>query len=152
MLNDLVQPAGGTVIDPVVNQSMLRQIQAAAAGRRREQGDRQRFSQLRQGDQVEGRRKGKKIHTQEEDSSEEEKRISKENELAIRRKKALEDIQEVGKMMEQRKELDEERMRLTRLLGQEGGLDLSISPSSRSLSWWRRRARAQSRRRPKSFQ
>ena len=59
----------------------------------------------------------------------------REEELELRRRKALQDIKEVGRMMEAKGEMGEDRRRLAEQLEK---ADLSIEPSSRSLAWWRR--------------
>ena len=124
----MVKPGVASVLDPEVNGSMLRQLQRAAGSSRNQ--ERGRFAQLR---------KPKNIHARRE--NEEENREKKEKELEGRRKKALQDIQDMERMMERRHELEAERLRLAKLLEGGDGLELSLAPSSRSLSWWRRAAR-----------
>ena len=74
--------------------------------------------------------------------NEEEVRNRRVQELELRRKQALKDIAEVGQMMEMKKKMEGERMELVKALSQErlslDSVDLSLAPSSRSLSWWRR--------------
>ena len=138
VLNDLlVKPGVAPVLDPEVNGSMLRQLQRAAGSSRSQ--ERGRFAQLRIPEKPTGLRKPKNVNSRRE--NDEENRERKEKELEGRRKKALQDIQDMERMMERRHELEAERLRLAKLLEGGDGLDLSLAPSSRSLSWWRRAVR-----------
>jgi len=151
VLNDLLGGPANHVLDTETNQSANQQIQV----------------QSTQNSGKGGRRKGKKIRNEGMAAPEHKQEIeedraasrwlpqqtirSHEEDLEGRRQRALQDIAEVGRMVAAKEKMENQWQRSPvqlRLLTEavesseriveEDGLDLSLSPSSRSLEWWRR--------------